>query len=412
VSVNLSAGQVQDLDLPDKVRTVLEETQLDPSLLAFEIAESVLLDDVPTAARQLARLRMLGVQLTADDFGAGYSSLLTLRRLPLDAVKADISFVAGLPGSPEDVAILGAVMGVANALGLRVVAKGVENRGQLAELRRLGCDDGQGYHWSPGVAGAAFLAVVNASSTGAAADGSAAADGDPAGRSGAGRVVEDDLDVVFRALAHEIRTPLTVVMGYSSLLETTLGDGDDGVAATSIRQAAERISHLVSNLEDVRMIDHGTLRLDVEVLDLRTLARDHVAEMATVLGRSVVLEHDRRESLMAEVDRPRVQQVLTNLISNAAKFSPRGSVITVAVIVDGDWVDVSVADEGPGIGPAEVGLMFRKYARGDRTRPGSGLGLYLARGTARAHGGDITFRRGRYGTGSVFTLRLPYQLPR
>ena len=81
----------------------------------------------------------------------------------------------------------------------------------------------------------------------------------------------------------------------------------------------------------------------------------------------------------------------------------------MAIAVDGDdaWIEVSVADEGAGIAIGDLGLVYRKYARVDRSRPGSGLGLYLARGTARAHGGDITYRRRLDRDGSIFGLRLP-----
>jgi len=410
VSVNLSAGQLRDRQLPDHVRAALEDSGLDPSRLGLEVSEGVLMQDVTRAVRQLARLRTLGVRLSADDFGTGSSSLAMLKRLPLDAIKADISFVSGLPDNPEDLAIVTAMMGVANALGLRVVAEGVENAEQLAELRRLGCGYGQGYHWSPAIGGVPFLKLAAVDVGPATVQDGADGPPEPPPEPERAQDVVDDLDVVFRALAHEIRTPLTVAMGYASLLEATL-EGEDATAATSIRRASERIDHLIRSLEDVRMIDQGALRLDLATTDIREVTRQVAAEMATVLGRSVQLIHDRPEPLLVEVDRPRIEQVLTNLVANAAKYSGADEPVTLAVVADREWIDVAVADEGPGVAVADLGLIFRKYARADRTRPGSGLGLYLARGTARAHGGDIVYRRGRYGRGSVFSLRIPSTAP-
>jgi signal transduction histidine kinase len=309
--------------------------------------------------------------------------LALLKQYPLDAIKADLSFVAGLPDSPEDVAILEAMMGVAKALGLYVVAEGVEDARQLAELQRLGCLFGQGYLWSPAVDGDLFLEEVQAPVTIVAPDGSPvavrAADG--RGPSAQSRLLEDDLDVVFRSLAHEIRTPLTVVMGYASLLESSV-DPADRPMATSIRS-------------------------DVERFDLDRVVEALVGDLSPVFSRPITVEVPGGEPVPVEADRSRVDQILTNLVSNAVKFSPGGTAVSVIVSATVDDVEVSVADEGPGIDPADIGLVYRKYARIDRTRSGSGLGLYLARGMARAHGGDVTYRRRSDAGGSVFTVRLP-----
>jgi diguanylate cyclase (GGDEF)-like protein/PAS domain S-box-containing protein len=148
LSVNLSAQQLAGTELLDSLRTILGETGLDPGRLCLEITESVLLDDVEAAVEALGRLRDLGVRLAIDDFGTGYSSLSYLRRFPVDAVKIDRSFVAGLGRDPAADAIVAAVVNVSRALGLTVVAEGVETDEQLVALRALGCDWAQGYLWS------------------------------------------------------------------------------------------------------------------------------------------------------------------------------------------------------------------------------------------------------------------------
>ncbi len=155
LSVNLSARQASQPDLAERVTRVLRDTGLPPTRLCLELTETALLEATPSTTRELGKLRALGVRLALDDFGTGFASLSYLRNLPVDMVKIDRSFVAGLPDSAEDAAIVTAVLGLAGALGLRVVAEGVETREQLHFLQTAGCRLGQGYLFSRpvGVAG-------------------------------------------------------------------------------------------------------------------------------------------------------------------------------------------------------------------------------------------------------------------
>jgi diguanylate cyclase (GGDEF)-like protein len=149
VSVNLSARQLVQPDLADRVAKVIAETGLRPESLCFEITESVLMDDAETVLDIIKRVRALGVQFAIDDFGTGYSSLGYLKRFQVDSVKIDRAFVMGLGSDSGDAAIVSAVIGLAHALGLRVTAEGVETQDQLAALIALECDDAQGYFFSP-----------------------------------------------------------------------------------------------------------------------------------------------------------------------------------------------------------------------------------------------------------------------
>ncbi|MGH8974320.1 MAG: sensor domain-containing protein, partial [Acidimicrobiia bacterium] len=148
LSVNISARQLGVPDLIDTVRDVLAETGLDPSRLCLEITESVLMDDVQSSIDALLDLKAFGVRLAIDDFGTGYSSLSYLRRFPVDVVKLDRSFVAGLGVDSAATAIVAAVVNLAHALGILVVAEGVETEAQLVALRALRCDRAQGYYWN------------------------------------------------------------------------------------------------------------------------------------------------------------------------------------------------------------------------------------------------------------------------
>jgi diguanylate cyclase (GGDEF)-like protein len=145
LAVNLSSRQFQRPDLVAYLSGVLERLELPASCLAVELTESAAIQHPRRSVEVLSRLRELGVEVCLDDFGTGYSSLSQLQRLPVDVLKLDRSFVAGLTDDPADAAIAGAVLALARSLGLRVVAEGVETREQLDDLRRRGCHSVQGF---------------------------------------------------------------------------------------------------------------------------------------------------------------------------------------------------------------------------------------------------------------------------
>ena len=145
VAVNLSAHQLRQPDLDRRVREVLLRHRVPPAMLILEITESVAMDDIESSMRMFDLLDGIGVQLSIDDFGTGYSSLSYLRRLPARQLKIDRSFIRDLETSADAQAIVEAVVRLAHALGLKVVAEGVETQEQSAVLTRLQCDELQGY---------------------------------------------------------------------------------------------------------------------------------------------------------------------------------------------------------------------------------------------------------------------------
>ncbi|HJZ80450.1 MAG TPA: EAL domain-containing protein, partial [Pyrinomonadaceae bacterium] len=148
MSVNLSSKQVTQPDLVDQIRTILGETNIEAKCLKLEITESAVMDNADMAARLLKRLKALGVQLSIDDFGTGYSSLGYLHRFPLNTLKIDRSFVGRIGEAAENMEIVRAIVSLAENMGMDVVAEGVETLSQLAQLRKLNCQYGQGYLFS------------------------------------------------------------------------------------------------------------------------------------------------------------------------------------------------------------------------------------------------------------------------
>jgi diguanylate cyclase (GGDEF)-like protein len=159
ISVNVSPRQLRSDRMLDLVRIALAENDLPPSALVLEITESVMLDQSEVTERVLLQLRGLGVRLVVDDFGTGFSALGYLRRHPVTGVKVDRGFVDGLGRDPEDEEIVRAVVAMSSALGLSVVAEGVETPAQCSVLVALGVVLGQGYLWGKAVEPAAFAAA-------------------------------------------------------------------------------------------------------------------------------------------------------------------------------------------------------------------------------------------------------------
>jgi diguanylate cyclase (GGDEF)-like protein len=148
VSVNLSVKQFTQPDLVEHIAHALEESKLPPRCLKLEITESVFTENIDVAVELLTRLRELGVQLSIDDFGTGYSSLSYLQRFPIDTLKIDRSFVHQMMENEENIAIVRTIVALAQNLGMDVVAEGVETEDQLALLRKLECEKGQGFLFS------------------------------------------------------------------------------------------------------------------------------------------------------------------------------------------------------------------------------------------------------------------------
>ncbi len=156
IAVNLSPRQFQEENLVSLIKEALDESGLAPEGLELEITESVVMEKEENAIHVLTEIKSMGVQFAMDDFGTGYSSLHYLKQFPLDTLKIDRSFVANIPHDEHDVAIITAIISMGKSLRMKVVAEGVEKYEQYLFLRNLGCDELQGYLFSPAVAADKF----------------------------------------------------------------------------------------------------------------------------------------------------------------------------------------------------------------------------------------------------------------
>jgi diguanylate cyclase (GGDEF)-like protein/PAS domain S-box-containing protein len=223
MAVNVSARQLQDAGLVGEIGTALQDAGLDPAALVLEITESATVADTEGVIARLEELKALGVGLAIDDFGTGYSSLSYLRRFPVDQLKIDRSFVAGVAVNGDDRAIAGSVIGLAHALGIHVVAEGVETVGQLEWLSELRCDLAQGFNWLrpappgeidrwPGLLAGSPMIVRAVQS---------AITAPPAPRADVRVLVADDRDST-RAV---LRTALDIESGYAVIGDTASAQG-------------------------------------------------------------------------------------------------------------------------------------------------------------------------------------------
>lgn len=209
-------------------------------------------------------------------------------------------------------------------------------------------------------------------------------------------------------LAHELNNPVTILQGFAKLLQEATDEMSPASikeSAAAIGRSAKHLGALVEAFADLRRIEVDALDLVVEPTDISALVRDLVTDMAEITAtHPVVLE--LVDGVIASVDPPRIRQVLINLLANAAKFAPPNTRIDVRVTVAAGKVEVSVRDHGPGIETSNLSAMFRKFSRLDPHAPGTGIGLFLSRGIARAHGGDLVLAESA-APGCRFVLRLP-----
>lgn len=211
-------------------------------------------------------------------------------------------------------------------------------------------------------------------------------------------------------VAHELRTPLSVILGYSEALSDGKLQGKPAIYDAMYGEA-RLLSHLVDDLRTLSLADAGELTLNRSLLPvaecIERTAASHV-ELAAQRGIRLEVQIDPDLPLI-DGDRERIAQVLANLVSNALRYTPEGGVITLSAAVNGDRVLLRVSDTGPGIEPEHLPFIFKRFYRADDSRPSngeSGLGLAIAKSLVEAHGGTIQVESA-VGHGATFTVALP-----
>ncbi|WP_257570935.1 ATP-binding protein [Streptomyces sp. NP160] len=227
------------------------------------------------------------------------------------------------------------------------------------------------------------------------------------------RRLENDHAGLISTVAHELRSPLTSVKGFTSTLLRRwerLSDAQKRLMLETVEADADRVTRLIAELLDISRMDAGRLEVKRQVVDLAGLVRGQV-ERAVATGQPPERFRVAISAALPEVwaDPDRLEQVLSNLVGNAVRHGAGQIDVSVTPDPDGDGVAVVVDDEGEGIPPEHLGVVFTKFWRGSR-RGGTGLGLYVVRGLVDAHGGRITVGASPSG-GARFRFTLPAAVP-
>jgi signal transduction histidine kinase len=222
---------------------------------------------------------------------------------------------------------------------------------------------------------------------------------------------------IFAMAWHDMHTPITVIRGHAELLQRRMASGERDRAAfksatSLIVKHADRLAELLTALFDIRCLEAGVLSISRWPMDLSVLVRE-VADGMRPTARHELKVH-AEETVIGEWDERRIQQVVTNLMSNAMKYSPEHSTVTVSVTSDETTTTVRVSDEGIGLDGHELARLFGRGYRADsaRTVRGAGLGLYLSNGLVAAHGGRMWAESAGHGHGSTFCFSMPLRLER
>jgi signal transduction histidine kinase len=217
-------------------------------------------------------------------------------------------------------------------------------------------------------------------------------------------------------VAHDLRTPIQAIL---LQLDVVLRDAQGGMVTVPVstlrrlHRSGERLGQMVNDLLDATRIEAARLRLAPQTTSLEEAVTALVERIRPTLGTHPIETRIEGKPPSAKADPTRLDQILTNLIENAAKYSEEGAPIIVGVRASADGAEVSVEDRGPGIAPEEIGRLFDRFYQSKRAREkksGLGLGLYITKGLVEAHGGRIV-TRSELGKGSTFSVWLPSAEP-
>ena len=216
------------------------------------------------------------------------------------------------------------------------------------------------------------------------------------------------------ALSHDLRTPLTSLMAQAEALAGStppLAAGQRAMA-DALREETVRMGRLVTNLLDMARIESGDVKLRLQWQPVEEVIGSALAASRAALAGHVVATRVPADLPLVQYDAVLVERVLSNLLENAGKYTPPGSTVTVAAEQHGQWLNVAVTDDGPGLPPGQEEAVFEKFTRGEResAKPGVGLGLAICRAIVGAHGGTIRAAN-RPGGGAAFTFTLPLGTP-
>jgi PAS domain S-box-containing protein len=229
------------------------------------------------------------------------------------------------------------------------------------------------------------------------------------------REAENFKETLLSMLGHELQTPLSIIKGYTSTLSRVDGKWDADTIQQGLKvigEETDRLSKVMSKLLLASRLSTGAIRLEKEPLQLSTLAQQVIRRMGNISSKHTFIVDFKADFPSVTAEPQLMEEVLTNLVENAIKYSPGGGKVTISGEHSGDWVKISVTDEGIGIPGEDLDRLFQKFQRvekgASRKIEGTGLGLYICKSIIEAHGGKLEVSS-QIGRGSRFTFSLPLE---
>ena len=229
------------------------------------------------------------------------------------------------------------------------------------------------------------------------------------------RTVESDRlrSALLTSISHDLKTPLASVLGAASTmrdLDSGLSEPEKRDLLATVIDESERLNRFIANLLDMTKLESGAVVPNTALHDIGEIVGSVLRRASKILGSHKVSLELAADLPMLELDAVLFEQVLFNVLDNAAKYAPADTTISIRSSRDSDWVSLQILDEGDGIPPAELEMIFDKFYRaqkGDHVRPGTGLGLAISRGFVEAMHGTISAANRADRSGAVLTIRLP-----
>ena len=414
ISVNLSVLQCLQPDFVKRVMAITKKYEVQPEHLNFEITESAAASDYDVLSDVLKELRKCGFLFSLDDYGIGYSNVRSIFSLDFDVIKIDKSILWEVHMQNENQPNNGQIIlensvRMLREMQLKILVEGVENAEQLELLEQLNVDYLQGFYFSRPVSKNELMGILRVSELTRMEEQRA-------------RAASEAKSSFLANMSHEIRTPINAVLGMNEMILRESRNKKILDYAHNIESAGRTLVSLINDILDFSKIESGSMEIVETEYDLSSVIND-VVNMIQLKAKEKGLEFyikvdpDLPDALYG--DGMRFRQIMVNILNNAVKYTPHGSV-TLEVTghleeKDRLLLKAVVSDTGIGIREEDISKLFRKFQRFDMSQnqriEGSGLGLAITYNLLQIMHGEIE-ASSVYGEGSVFTVTLPQKIVR
>ncbi|MCL7748944.1 EAL domain-containing protein [Halalkalibacter alkaliphilus] len=407
MSVNLSPRQFNKINLVQTIENILKETELQPQLLELEITESMT-TNIEQTIGTLHELKSLGVKISIDDFGTGFSSLNYLKQFPVDTLKIDQSFVREL-SNKDDETIVKTIISMAHNLNLNVVAEGIETKEQVEFLKQHLCNEGQGYFFSKPVPEVELMGNIQQIQENPAKLGVTV---EPIQKENESLSFKEENCLLSEnqaktekigvagelaaGIAHEIRNPITSIKGFIHLFEKGVIKKDYFDVIHSSFQQIEEVLKEFLTLSKPEMNER-------KLVDMNALIQDVIVEVGKYDGIQIIHENEEKVPKIM-CDPIKIKEVFTHIITNSTEAIVQDGVVNIEVRTDESSLLVTITDNGIGISKDRLERLGEPFF--SLKEKGIGLGLMVCYQTIWLHNGSIQVRS-EENKGTQVEVRFP-----